>query len=323
VAGRPPGRATCIGGIVETSVTASLRELLEAGAHFGHQKARWNPKMRPFIFGVRGGVYIIDLQKTVGLFQEALNFLTELAAQGKSVLFVGTKRQAQEIVAREATRCEMHYVHQRWLGGFLTNWQTVKKSVDKMRDLENIDSDKRFAHLKKKERLTLSKEHDRLNKVLAGVRDMSRRPDALFVVDTVREHIAIAEANKIGIPVVALVDTNSDPGSIDYPIPANDDAIRSIELFVRLAADAILEGRNRWKTTRTERSGRGARRRTAGGGRGAEAGPDRRSAEGGAPESSGEAPRGEAKESGAGAPESGEAKPPEAQDRAKDAGKEA
>jgi small subunit ribosomal protein S2 len=217
--------------------------------------------MRPYIFGLRGGVFIIDLQKTVVLFQEALDFLTEAAAQGKTVLFVGTKRQAQEIVAREAARCEMFYIHQRWLGGFLTNWQTVKKSVDKMRDLENIETDKRFAHLKKKERLSLQKEHARLHAVLAGVRDMTRRPDVIFMIDVGRESIALAEANRLNIPVVGLVDTNSDPTNVDYPIPANDDAIRSIELFARLAADAIIEGRNRWKATRSERGGRAPRRR--------------------------------------------------------------
>ncbi len=249
---------------MDSTVTVSLREMLEAGAHFGHQKARWNPRMRPYIFGLRGGVFIIDLQKTVGLFQEALTFVQQLASQGKTVLFVGTKRQAQDIVAREAERCEMYSVQSRWLGGMLTNWQTVKRSVDKMRDLEQIDTDKRFAHLKKKEKLSLSKDHDRLKKVLSGVRDMSRRPDALFIVDTGREHIAVTEANKLGIPVIGIVDTNSDPTLIDYPIPANDDAIRSIELITKLVADAIIEGRNQWKATRTERVGRAPRRRPGG-----------------------------------------------------------
>lgn len=249
---------------MDSTVTVSLREMLEAGAHFGHQKARWNPRMRPYIFGLRGGVFIIDLQKTVGLFQESLAFVQQLASQGKTVLFVGTKRQAQDIVAREAERCEMYSVQSRWLGGMLTNWQTVKRSVDKMRDLEQIDTDKRFAHLKKKEKLSLSKDHDRLKKVLSGVRDMSRRPDALFIVDTGREHIAVTEANKLGIPVLGIVDTNSDPTLIDYPIPANDDAIRSIELITKLVADAIIEGRNQWKATRTERVGRAPRRRAGG-----------------------------------------------------------
>ncbi len=252
---------------MESSVSVSLRELLEAGAHFGHQKSRWNPRTRPYIFGARGGVYIIDLQKTVGLLRDALAFLEHITSQGKIVLFVGTKRQAQEVVAREAQRCEMFYIHQRWLGGLLTNWQTVRKSVEKMRDLENIETDKRFAHLKKKERLSLSKDYERLRKVLIGVRDLTRRPDALFVVDVVREHIAVAEAKKLGIPVVGIVDTNADPTPIDYPIPANDDAIRSIELITRLAADAIQEGRNQWKAQRTERAGRAPRRRGSATGR--------------------------------------------------------
>lgn len=245
-----------------TTATVSLRELLEAGAHFGHQKSRWNPKMRPYIFGVRGGVYIIDLQKTLVLFSEAMNFLRELAAQGKTVLFVGTKRQAQDIVTRESARCEMFYVHQRWLGGLMTNWTTVKKSVDRLRDLENVETDPRFEYLTKKERLSLAKERARLDKVLCGIKEMNRRPDALFVVDTRREEIAVAEANKLGIPVVALVDSNSDPTKIDFPIPANDDAIRSIELIVGRAADAVLEGRQQWRSARPERTQRMPRRRS-------------------------------------------------------------
>jgi small subunit ribosomal protein S2 len=245
-----------------TTANVSLRELLEAGAHFGHQKSRWNPKMRPYIFGVRGGVYIIDLQKTLVLFNEAMTFLQNLAAQGKTVLFVGTKRQAQDIVARESARCEMFYVHQRWLGGLMTNWATVKKSVDRLRDLENVETDPRFEYLTKKERLSLAKERARLDKVLCGIKEMNRRPDALFVVDTRREEIAVAEANKLGIPVVALVDSNSDPTRIDFPIPANDDAIRSIELIVARAADAILEGRQQWRSARPERTQRMPRRRS-------------------------------------------------------------
>lgn len=239
---------------METStVQVSLRELLEAGAHFGHQKSRWHPAMKPYIFGLRGGVYIIDLQKTVVLFNEAVDFLRNLAAEGKTVLFVGTKRQAQEIISREALRCEMHYIHQRWLGGLLTNWQTVKRSVEKMRSLDNLETDQRFAHLTKKERLSLAKDRSRLAKTLEGIKDLQRRPDALFIVDTGREHIAISEANKLGIPVIGLVDTNADPTVIDFPIPANDDAIRSIELFAQRAADAIIEGRNIWRSQRAER----------------------------------------------------------------------
>ncbi len=249
---------------MEGSPAVSLRELLEVGAHFGHPKSRWNPKMRPYIFGLRGGVYIIDLQKSLVMLEEALQFLHDLAAQGKTVLFVGTKRQAQEIVVREAQRCEMFYIHQRWLGGLLTNWQTVRKSVDKLKELEDIESADRFAHLTKKERLKLIKKRARLEKVLAGIKDMGRRPDALFIVDTVREAIAVAEGNKLGIPVVGIVDTNADPTLVDYPIPANDDAIRSIELITTKVADAILEGRHQWRAQRPERAARtGGQRRGA------------------------------------------------------------
>ncbi len=249
---------------MEGSPAVSLRELLEVGAHFGHPKSRWNPKMRPYIFGLRGGVYIIDLQKSLVMLEEALGFLHDLAAQGKTVLFVGTKRQAQEIVVREASRCEMFYIHQRWLGGLLTNWQTVRKSVDKLKELEDIESADRFAHLTKKERLKLTKKRARLDKVLSGIKDMGRRPDALFIIDTVRESIAVAEGNKLGIPVVGIVDTNADPTLVDYPIPANDDAIRSIELITTKVADAILEGRHQWRAQRSERGTRSpaGRRRT-------------------------------------------------------------
>ncbi|MBP7149449.1 MAG: 30S ribosomal protein S2 [Acidobacteria bacterium] len=257
---------------MDSATSVSLRELLEAGAHFGHQRSRWNPRMRPYIFGLRGGVYVIDLQKTVVLLQEAMNFLRELTAQGKIVLFVGTKRQAQEIVIREAQRCEMFYVHQRWLGGLLTNWATVKRSIDKLRDLDNLETDQRFSHLTKKERLKLTKTRSRLDKVLAGIKEMGRRPDALFIVDTSREYIAVQEANRLGLPVIGLVDTNGDPTVIDYPIPANDDAIRSIELFASRAADSILEGRNQWRAARPERTARPARRQR-GGGREAEPAP--------------------------------------------------
>ncbi|RMG44611.1 MAG: 30S ribosomal protein S2 [Acidobacteria bacterium] len=246
---------------METSFDVSLRDLLEAGAHFGHQKSRWNPRMRPYVFGLRGGVYIIDLQKTVVMLKEALTFLNELAAQGKLILFVGTKRQAQEIVEREAKRCEMFYITKRWLGGLLTNWQTVKKSIDRLRELDNVESDERFAHLTKKERLRLTKQRARLSAVLGGIKEIGRRPDALFVVDARREAIAVAEANKLGIPVVAIVDTDSDPTVIDYPIPANDDAMRSIDLLVTRVADAILDGRARWRAARPERAARTGRRR--------------------------------------------------------------
>lgn len=219
--------------------------------------------MRPYIFGLRGGVYIIDLQKTQVLLREALKFVHDMAAQGKSVLFVGTKRQAQEIIVREAQRCEMYYIHQRWLGGLMTNWATVKKSVDKLRSLDDVETGERFAHLTKKERLGLTKKRAKLDHVLAGIKELNRRPDMLFVVDTRREHIAVAEANKLGIPVIGLIDTNTDPTPIDFPIPANDDAIRSIELFATKIADAVIEGRNQWKASRPERSSRTTRRRGA------------------------------------------------------------
>lgn len=251
----------------QSTVQVTLREMLEAGAHFGHQKSRWNPRMRPYIFGVRGGVYILDLQKTVVLFQEALQFVRELTSQGKLVLFVGTKRQAQEIVVKEAQRCEMYYVHDRWLGGLLTNWQTVKRSIEKLKDLEHLETEPRFAHLTKKERLVLSKTRTRLDKTLSGIKDMGRRPDVMFVIDSGREAIAVAEANKLGIPVIALVDTNSDPTVVDYPVPANDDAIRSIELFASRIADAVIEGRQLWRAQRPERPQR-ERGAQQGGGRG-------------------------------------------------------
>lgn len=258
---------------MENQVTITLREMLEAGAHFGHQKSRWNPAMRPYIFGLRGGVYIIDLQKTVVLFQEALNYLRDTASQGKIVLFVGTKRQAQEIVVKEAQRCEMFYVHDRWLGGLLTNWQTVKRSIDKLKELEHLETDARFAHLTKKERLVLQKTRARLDKTLSGIKDMGRRPDVVFVVDAGRETIAVQEANKLGIPVIGMVDTNADPTVIDYPVPANDDAIRSIELFTARAADAVIEGRALWRAQRPERTQRAA---GAAGGRGGAGGGGRR-----------------------------------------------
>lgn len=246
---------------MEQSVAVSLRELLEVGAHFGHQKSRWNPAMRPYIFGLRGGVYVIDLQKTVVLLQEAIQFARDLAAQGKIALFVGTKKQAQEIVVREAKRCEMYYVEERWLGGLLTNWSTVKRSIDKLKELESLETDAKFAHLTKKERLTLAKTRSRLEKTLSGIKEMGRRPDVVFVVDVGRESIAVDEANKLGIPVIGIVDTNSDPSRIDFPVPANDDAIRSIELITSRIADAVIEGRNIWRSQRPERTARPGRRR--------------------------------------------------------------
>jgi len=222
--------------------SVSIKELLEAGVHFGHQTKRWNPKMKPFIFGQRNGIYIIDLQKTVRKFRLATDFLAGLAAEGRSVLFVGTKRQAQEAISEEAKRCEMHYVNLRWLGGLLTNFQTIKRSLDRLRDLDGLETDGKFEHLTKKERIRLDKERIRLDRVLSGIRNMDRLPDALFVVDSHKEKIAVREARKLNIPVVAIVDTNCDPDEVDFVIPGNDDAIRAIRLFASRVADSILEG---------------------------------------------------------------------------------
>ena len=223
-------------------VSVSLRELLEAGVHFGHQTGRWNPKMRPFIFGKRNGIYIIDLQQTRARWQEALEFLEQEAAQGGKVLFVGTKRQAQIIVAEEAGRCGQYYVNHRWLGGLLTNYQTISKSIDRYKSLEAMAEDGRSALLTKKEVLRLERERFKLERNLVGIKDMGGLPDVVFVVDIRRERIAVDEALKLGIPVVAVCDTNCDPDGIDFIIPGNDDAIRSIRLFCAAAADAVMTG---------------------------------------------------------------------------------
>lgn len=220
----------------------TIKELLEAGVHFGHQTKRWNPKMKPYIFGQRNGIYIIDLQKTLRKFKEARAFLAGLAAEGRTILFVGTKRQAQEAIFEEARRCEMFYVNQRWLGGLLTNFQTIKRSLARLRELDGLETDSRFNHLTKKERIGLEKKRVRLEKVLAGIKTMDRLPDAIFVIDSRKERIAVWEAQKLNIPVVAIVDTNCDPDQVDYVIPGNDDAIRSIRLFASRIADSILEG---------------------------------------------------------------------------------
>lgn len=221
----------------------SMKELLEAGVHFGHQTKRWNPKMKEYIFGERNGIYIVDLQKTLKLFKEALKFATQLGSEGKTVLFVGTKRQAQEIVAEEATRAEMHYVNQRWLGGILTNFVTVQKSIARLRELNAMATEGRFDELSKKEVSRLEKERKRLEKNLRGIQNMDRIPDAVYVIDSNREVIAVHEARKLGIPVVAIVDTNCDPQMVDYIIPGNDDALRAIKLFTSRLADAIIAGR--------------------------------------------------------------------------------
>jgi small subunit ribosomal protein S2 len=225
------------------AVSITMKELLEAGVHFGHQTKRWNPKMKKYIFGKRNGIYIIDLQKTLKLFKEASGFIADLASQGKRILFVGTKRQAQDAILEEANRCGMFYVNNRWLGGTLTNFSTVRKSIERLKEIESHlgDAEKEMS---KKERATLEHEREKLQKNLIGIREMDGLPDALFVIDPKKEYIAVKEAKKLGIPVVAIVDTNCDPEDIDYVIPGNDDAIRAIRLFTQKIADAVLEGYN-------------------------------------------------------------------------------
>ena len=221
----------------------ALKDLLEAGVHFGHQTKRWNPKMKSYIFGERNGIYIIDLAKTAKLFRDAEQFTTNLAADGRTVLFVGTKRQAQDAVAEEAQRCGMFFVNQRWLGGLLTNFSTIQRSLGRLRDLEAMETDGRYDTLSKKEISQLEKEKRKLQKNLEGIRNMSRLPDALFVVDTRKEKIAVDEARKLKIPVIGVVDTNCDPDEVDFVIPGNDDALRAIRLFAAKIADAVLNGR--------------------------------------------------------------------------------
>lgn len=221
----------------------SMKELLEAGVHFGHQTKRWNPKMKPYIFGARNGIYIIDLQKTVKMFKTAYDFMTETAAAGKSVLFVGTKKQAKESIYEEANRAEMFYVQNRWLGGMLTNFKTVRQSIKRLKDLELMAQDGTFDRLAKKEVIGLRREMDKLERSLGGIKDMASLPDALFVIDVGHERIAVQEANKLGIPVIGVVDTNNPPDGVNYLVPGNDDAIRAIQLYVGGLAEAVLEGR--------------------------------------------------------------------------------
>ena len=221
----------------------SMKELLEAGVHFGHQTKRWNPKMKEYIFGERNGIYIIDLQKTLKLFKDAMRYVQEMASSGKTVLFVGTKRQAQEAIAEEATRCNMYYVNQRWLGGLLTNMATVQKSIKKLKELDAMATENNWEGRQKKEIVRLERERKHLNQNLAGIKDMNGLPDLLFVVDSNKEAIAVEEARKLGIPVVAVVDTNCDPDKVDYVIPGNDDALRAIRLFTNKISDAVVEGR--------------------------------------------------------------------------------
>src|SRR5450432_1142771 len=219
-----------------------MKELLEAGVHFGHQTKRWNPKMKEYIFGERNGIYIIDLQKTLKMFKEASKFVTDQAAEGKLVLFVGTKRQAQDAIAEEAQKCGMFYINQRWLGGLLTNWITVQKSVKRLKELDEMATDGRYELLPKKEVVKLERERKHLQANLAGIKNLNRLPDVLFVIDSNKEQIAVKEARKLGIPVVVVVDTNCDPSEVDYIIPGNDDALRAIRLFASKIADSVAEG---------------------------------------------------------------------------------
>jgi len=220
----------------------TMKQLLESGVHFGHQTNRWNPKMKPYIYGARSGIYIIDLQKTMVRFQEAEKYVRELARAGKKILFVATKKQAQELVAEEATRCGMYYINQRWLGGTLTNFTTIRKSIARLHELEKMDEENQFDLLHKKEALRMRREIAKLNKFFRGIKNMKDLPDALFIVDTRKEKIAQAEGKKLGIKILAMIDTNSDPEGVDFPIPANDDAMRSIKLFTSRIADVCLEG---------------------------------------------------------------------------------
>lgn len=222
----------------------SMKQLLEAGVHFGHQTRRWNPKMKAYIFTDRNGIYIIDLQKTVKKVEEAYNFIKSVAQEGGDILFVGTKKQAQEAIKEEAIRAEQYYVNQRWLGGMLTNFQTIRKRIDRLHQLEKMEAEGVFEVLPKKEVAELKNEQARLEKFLGGIKNMKRLPDALFVVDPRKEKIAVAEARRLGIPVVGIVDTNCDPDEIDYVIPGNDDAIRAVKLLTAKMADGIIEGRH-------------------------------------------------------------------------------
>jgi len=238
--------STMAGALQSTGTAITMKQLLEAGVHFGHQTRRWNPKMKPYIFGARNGIYIIDLQKTVGLARGALRFVSDAVSKGGSVLFVGTKKQAQDAIREEAVRSTQFFVTNRWLGGTLTNFKTVKQGIDRLKLIEKMKEDGTYERLPKKEVASLEREREKLEKNLGGIKDMSRLPAAIFVIDTKKEHIAVHEANRLGIPVVAVVDTNCDPEGIDYVIPGNDDAIRSIRLFTGKIAEACLEGKQRY-----------------------------------------------------------------------------
>ena len=220
-----------------------MKELLEAGVHFGHQTRRWNPKMKPFIFGKRNGIHIVDLQKTLRYFEEAAEFVRDLAANGRNILFVGTKRQAQDTIREEASRCGMFYMNHRWLGGTMTNFDTIRKSIRRFKEIEAALGEEE-SHLTKKEKIGLERQRRKMERAIGGIKEMDGLPEALFVIDTVHEHIAVKEANRLGIPVIAVVDTNCDPEVVDFPIPGNDDAIRAIRLFTSRIAENVLEGLN-------------------------------------------------------------------------------
>ena len=225
----------------------TMKEMLDAGVHFGHQTQRWNPKMKPYVYTARGGIHIIDLQKTVVRANKAADFVKEIAANGGRLIFVGTKKQAIEPIQEAAAKCGQYHVTKRWLGGMMTNFETIKSSIDRLRKIDTMKEKGEFNYLTKKERAKLEKEYLRLTEFLSGIRDMKEMPSAMFVVDLPKEHIAVAEAKRLGIPVVGIADTNSDPESIEYPIPGNDDAIRSIKLFSNLVAEAYLEGAKTWE----------------------------------------------------------------------------
>jgi small subunit ribosomal protein S2 len=224
-----------------------MKQLLEAGVHFGHQTKRWNPKMKPYIFGARNGIYIIDLQKTVALFDEVYRFVVDIVARGESVLFVGTKKQAHESIEEEAQRCDMFFVSNRWLGGTLTNFRTIKKNIEKLKELESMKTDGRIEQYSKKEALEIDREITKLEYSLGGIKKMTKLPGALFIIDPRKERIAAAEAKKLGIPSIGLLDTNCDPDDVDFTIPGNDDAIKAIRLFNAKIADACLEGKKRFE----------------------------------------------------------------------------
>jgi len=232
----------------------SMKLLLEAGVHFGHQTNKWNPKMKPYIFGARNNIYIIDLQQTVGMFQTAYNFVVDSVGEGKEILFIGTKKQSQEAIKEEALRCGMPYVNQRWLGGMLTNFITIKKSIDRLNTLSKMFEDDSIKAFPKKEITKIQKEKEKLEDVLGGIRNMKSHPGAVFIVDPNREHIAVQEAKKLSIPIVSIVDTNCNPDDIDYIIPGNDDAIRAIKLFASKFADAVIEGRKHFEEKLTAES---------------------------------------------------------------------